>query len=216
MVFSAGMNQCSNTKPGKAPACQLHGLSSPAGFLLFSFLLPVSPVLAETMFVDDTLRVGVRLAPDSREAPVNVVTTGMKLEVLDKRDGFLRIKTAEGIEGWIKEAYASKDKPAIIRLEVLQKEHDKLRKEYHKLGSQAQETSEANRVLVEEAKRLKQENIDLHLQLVREKETGIARDPDHGKIWLVIGGLFAAVFFFAAGAAWYRYIMSKRFGGLRL
>ena len=208
-----------NVESGKRSAITMHGLptglSSSRWVACLICLLTVFTAQGETLYVDDTLRVGVRPLPDSREAPINVVTTGMKLEIIDRRDGFLQIKTAEGIEGWIKDTYASKDKPAVIRLEILHKEHAELRKQFDKLETEAREASETNRVLVEDLKRVKQENINLHLQLVTEKEVDTVHTRGDSRVWLIIGAIFVAVLFFAAGAAWFRYTMSKRFGGLR-
>ncbi|NIQ12581.1 MAG: TIGR04211 family SH3 domain-containing protein, partial [Gammaproteobacteria bacterium] len=73
----------------------------------------------DTVYISDTLRVGVRSEPDSRAIPIGVVMTGMKLEVLDRQDNFIRIRTEKGLTGWIKDIYALEKPPAVIQLKQL-------------------------------------------------------------------------------------------------
>ena len=89
--------------------------------LLFSTVLQ-----AETAYVTDTLRVGIRPAPDNQTAPIGVVKTGMQFKVLETIDGFVRIKTDSDLEGWIRDSYVVKDPPAMIKLEALQQQQGTL------------------------------------------------------------------------------------------
>ena len=62
-------------------------------------------VFAESVYVSDNLRVGVRPEPDNGYAPVGVVTTGMKLDVLERKEGYLKVRTDTDLVGWIKDIY---------------------------------------------------------------------------------------------------------------
>ncbi len=201
-------NRFSHRRPHRG-APFLRGLLL-AGLLLLPFL-----ALAETMYISDNLRVGVRPEPDSRQPPVNVVTTGQRLEVLERRDGFLRIRTAEGVEGWIKEVYAVAEQPAAQRLRALEKTHAELVAEKEKLDAALRDAVATNDAYAAEIKRLKEENLELHLQVVKARETDADPRSDTVSPLLYAGVGLAFVGLFGLGMLWQRYRMSRRFGGHR-
>ncbi len=183
--------------------------------VLMFLLIPIS-VKAETVYVSDYLRVGVRPVPDSRVAPVNVVTTGMSMEVLQRKNGFLNIRADSGVEGWIKDTYAVSEKPAGLRLETLQLEHTELKEKHEDLEQRVEEAAQTAQALAGQIRKLKEENIDLHLQLVQEQDEGIRLIKGSDSWWkvtLVILAVFAA---FALGVLLQRLLMRRRFGGLKL
>ena len=70
--------------------------------VLVAFLMLSIPLAgAETVYVTDNLRIGVRPEPDNNAPPVGVVISGMKLEVLKRSDDYVKIRSSEGVEGWI-------------------------------------------------------------------------------------------------------------------
>lgn len=178
--------------------------------------LAVAESYAETVYVSDYLRVGVRPAPDSSEAPVNVVTTGMALEVLQKKNGFVRIRTDSDIEGWVKEVYVVSEMPAGQRLQALETEHSELKAQFTELQQQAAQASETNRTLADETQRLKKENVDLQLQLVQLQNANKPRLAESSSFWLLVGGMLAVFAAFGLGVVVHRLIMRRRFGGLKL
>lgn len=171
---------------------------------------------AETVYVSDYLRVGVRPAPDTSEAPVNVVTTGMALEVLQRKNGFLRIRTDSDVEGWIKEIYVVSEMPAGQRLQTLEKEHDELKAQFAQLQKQAAEAAQTNRSLADETQRLRQDNVDLQLQVVQLQNASKPRLAESSSFWLLVSGVLAVLAAFGLGVAVQRFIMRRRFGGLKL
>ena len=103
-----------------------------------------SLTVAETVYVDDRLRVGVRKEPGNRIAPHAIVYTGMKLEILEEDDGFIRIRTDEGIEGWVKKTYTTSDRPAKELLEDLKHSYNDLKNRYEELKNNSGEPSNVN------------------------------------------------------------------------
>ncbi|HEB59462.1 MAG TPA: TIGR04211 family SH3 domain-containing protein [Gammaproteobacteria bacterium] len=187
----------------------------PAVFCLLLVMLLPMLAGAETLYISDNLRVGVRTEPNSRQPPVNVVTTGQRLEVLERRDGFLHIRTDGGVEGWIKEIYAVAEQPAAQRLLALEKTHAETLAEKEKLESALREAVETNDAYAAEIKRLKEENLELHLQVVKEREVEPYPQPGDGSTWLYVSLVLAAIVLFGIGMLWQRYLMSRRFGGHR-
>ncbi|MGE0079719.1 MAG: TIGR04211 family SH3 domain-containing protein [Thiohalomonadaceae bacterium] len=91
--------------------------------------LVVLPALAETAYVDDTLRVGVRRNANSSETPLTVVTSGARLEVLERGERYWRVRTDDGVEGWVAASYVTTHPPARAQLEELQAENARLKAE---------------------------------------------------------------------------------------
>lgn len=169
---------------------------------------------ADSVYISDILRVGVRPEPDSRATPVGVVTTGMKLEVIDSVEGYLKIRTDKGLTGWIKDIYATEEPPAMIRLEQFQAKRAKTLKELEELRQSVKALEEANQLLTSQLDEIKAERSKLQLRLARdtyqEKHNGSYRI-----IWLVVL-LLVGIGAFVGGVAWQRRKTSQRLGGLKL
>lgn len=91
--------------------------------------LVVLPVMAETAYVDDTLRVGVRRNANSSEAPLAVVTSGARLEVLERGERYWRVRTDDGVEGWVSASYVTTQPPVRVQVEQLKAENARLKAE---------------------------------------------------------------------------------------
>lgn len=171
---------------------------------------------AETVYVNDMLRVGVRERPNSSQAPITIVTTGMALEVLEHRDGYIRVRTKDGTEGWINDVYATDEVPARRRLKEVVADQERLKKELAQQRSAAttaeQESSQLQAHLGELAKR----NEVLQAQLNKARRSLSARA--NGDRWLYLGGVIIVLFVFGffLGTRWYRQRVTERFGGLQV
>ena len=96
--------------------------------LLIAFLALYSlSVFAETVYVDDTLRVGVRAKPIMNLPSLTVIRSGDKVELLSRKGGYAKIRTPNGIEGWVKNAYLSPHEPAVAKLKASQTEVTQLK-----------------------------------------------------------------------------------------
>jgi uncharacterized protein YgiM (DUF1202 family) len=187
----------------KALTATLFGIS----LLLFS-----ATTLAETAYISDTLRVGVRPAPDNQAAPIGVVKTGMRLELLETREGFVRIKTENEVEGWIRDSYVVKTPPAMIKLPKMQQRLGALESEFKNLEENNLVLQEANRVLNARIDQLSTERSQL--QLAQARATLASRDVSW-HWWLLVILIVAGAGFYS-GISWYRQLVMKRLGGLRV
>lgn len=179
-----------------------------------ALMIPVMSGHAAIVYVSDQLRVGVRSEPDSSVAPVGVVLTGMKLEVLERSSGYVKITTEDGTTGWIKDIYVSRQAPAIIELKKLKAQKTKLSNRIATLMETAELTEETNKVLIDQFETIKSENSKLRLQ--QAKALGRLNLNTGSKMWWVfgiLGGVFAG---FVGGILWQRHQTIKRLGGLRI
>jgi SH3-like domain-containing protein len=182
---------------------------------LLTLLLGPGILSAEVVYINDVLRVGVRPEPNNSVSPVNVVMTGMKLEVLDRSEGFIQIRTEQGVEGWIKEIYASGQRPAQLELADLRQKHQQLVGESSQASETIKAANEANAALQQQLDELKEQNqvMAAELQEIRKNT-----ETDSSLMIFVISGLLMLALFVAGlviGISWHRQQVTKRLGGLR-
>lgn len=187
-------------------------------FLLVLFGLFGSPTpglsAPDTVYIGDMLRVGVRPEPDNRATPIGVVTTGMQLEVLDRQNDYLQIRTDKGLTGWIKEIYAIDEPPAVIRLARFEEQRAGMVEELEELRNNAQLLQETNSNLNRQLDQIRAERSELQLRLARNS----AEDKENSSYWgfWLLGLVIATVAAFAGGVSWHRRQTTRRLGGLRI
>lgn len=185
-----------------------------ATLTLLFWSMPVL-ALAETVYVNDSLRVGVRAEPDSSTAPHGVVVTGMQLEVLDHAGGYIKIRNQSGVEGWIKNVYVTTEKPAKLELTALQAEQAKLQAQLAKQDKVIKDYGAKSTALSEQLQTLQSTNTELRTRL---GETTTGKETRHalGYITYVVLLLVMVGAGFFAGVVWHRKQAMKRLGGLRV
>ena len=185
--------------------------------LFFSGLFISQWLAAEVVYVSDTLRVGVRPQADNRVAPISVVTTGMRLEVLDRNQGYLLIKAPNGVQGWIKDIYVIDSAPAVIRLQQLQQQHKQSMTELNGLKESNKILKLANRSLNQKLEQLGAERREWQLKEARQQAEQVL--PEYASkpwIWWLLAMLLLSVAGFIGGVSWYRQHITRRLGGLRV
>lgn len=164
--------------------------------VMFSFLLMHNSVYAaEYIYISDNLRVGVRTEPVSGVPPIGVVFTGMRLEVQEREEGYVKIKTDKGVEGWIKDIYVTKKAPAIIELNIFRAKYDKLKKQLSQGGEASSILEKANMALSEQVDELKAERREWS----RERAKLMASQYKEASWFWVIEVLILVVASFVAG-----------------
>jgi len=166
---------------------------------------------ADYIYISDNLRVGVRTEPVSGVPPISVVFTGMRLEVLERTEGYIKIKTDKGVEGWVKDIYVTKKAPAIIQLNTFRAKYDKLKQELSQGGETSKMLEKANMALSEQLDELKTERREWS----RERAEMLASQYKETSWLWIVELIVLAVASFAAGFYWHRSQAMKRLGGLR-
>lgn len=174
--------------------------------LLLSVLSSIA--YAQIMFVDDGLRVGVRPEASSASAPVTVIVTGDKVEVLEATSGYYRILTPSGHEGWVKKRYMSDVMPAKLRITAVEAENKALKQ---KLDVMVDEAKQLNVQLSEAASALPAEEC-INVLLNKPLTMG----DDHTWLYWFSGILAVGPLGFLLGLLWYRHQIMKKLGGLTL
>jgi len=167
---------------------------------------------AEYVYISDKLRVGVRPEPVSSVPPISVVFTGMRLEVHEKVDGYVKITTDKGVTGWIKDIYVTNKAPAIIQLNSLQAKYEKLNKALAKGSDTTEMLEKANIALNEKVNELKAERREWS----KERAEVIASEYKETSWFWIVEALVLVIVSFVAGIYWYKTHVMKRLGGLRV
>ncbi len=190
----------------------LPGYFSSTILSLIVFSCSVTVNAAEYVYISDNLRVGVRTEPVSGVPPISVVFTGMRLEVHEKVDGYVKITTDKGVTGWIKDIYVTKKAPATIQLNALRKKYDNLKKELSQGSDTSSMLEKANMALTEQVDELKAERREWS----RDRAKIMASQYKESSWFWLVGILVLVVLSFAAGVFWYKNQIMKRLGGLKV
>jgi len=84
-----------------------------SGILLFSLSVPA---MADSVYVKERLSVSIRADKTPDAAVVGRAQTGTSLDVLEQGDTYTRVRTPDGVEGYIANSSLTHDKPAAMRL----------------------------------------------------------------------------------------------------
>ncbi|NVM21376.1 MAG: TIGR04211 family SH3 domain-containing protein [Desulfobacterales bacterium] len=94
--------------------------------LLCALLVPIAVLpgsaRAETGYVSDVLIVGLRTGPGRGYKVIKYLKTNTPFKVLEELDGYMRVETEDGEEGWLQKQYISFKTPKPIVIAGLEKE----------------------------------------------------------------------------------------------
>ena len=181
-----------------------------AGALL---LLLGLPAIADTVYVRERMSTTIRADQSPDSAIVGKVQTGSGLDVLEQGDSSVKVRTADGIEGWIAKAYITSDKPAAMRilaaetrLKAVQAENDRLTRQVKSL----EEKLKAAAASAAPAPEAVQKQAEASPPAASASFTGI---PEI--LWFVIS--FAMLITgFVVGVWWLRERTRRKLGGMHI
>lgn len=191
---------------------------------MLAMLGAVSVAQAETVYVAERLRIGLRAEVVETSAVVKTVETGTPLEVVERFDKLARVRDPEGTEGWIETRYLSPEPPARLQLTRLQQDLAKSRTQAAEAQAQLKKSQTT---VAEQAEKIK----SLELQVADKPPAAVApatpkapppvipaaANTGSGFSYLWLGISFAMlVIGFAAGVRWLRESIRKRSGGMYL
>ena len=132
-------------------------------FFIVTFIVPasVNSVLADTRYVSDRLIISVRDGEDQNAAVLGYLETAAPVEILEEKKDFLKIRTEDGIEGWVRAQYIVSEKPKSLIIDNLKNEIEALNKEIHTIkneeDSASNTLSKTNKMYQENIEELKEE-----------------------------------------------------------
>ncbi len=137
---------------------------------LLLILSSMSVAQARTVWVDDTLYLPVRAGAGTQYRIIeNALPSGTPLEVLETGDGFTRVRTPKGNEGWVSSQYLSTTPIAADRLKVVTRELEKTRQELEQVKAELTKTTQERNALESSEANLSSRAQELEEELQRIK-----------------------------------------------
>jgi SH3 domain protein len=106
--------------------------------LLVATLVPMGAA-AEIVYVSESLRAGIHRSESFESTILALVPSGTELEVLERKGKQIRVKTSDGIVGWVDARYIKAELPSSRRIEGLEEELLQTATELAKAREQAAE-----------------------------------------------------------------------------
>lgn len=180
------------------------------------FFFVASSAAAEVVYVIDSLRLGVRANPVPSETPIAVVTTGDALTVLGSEGEYTKIRTEDGTEGWVSQAYVSAEQPARLKLEQLQKKYARTEEQMNELRSTLAASTESREAMEKRISDLMAANTSLQQQ--NEQLTSSAARLKRKYAWVYQSAILIMLFVagFYLGVVWYKRRVRDRLGGMEI
>jgi SH3 domain protein len=131
--------------------------------LIFAIILTViiKSVFAETRYVSDKLIISVRDGPNQDDNVLGYIRTGTAVDVIEEKERYLRIKTEDGLEGWVQTQYIISEKSNGRIIEDLRNEINDLNKKIkfskNEQGSLSEKLLVKNQIYKVKIKELEQE-----------------------------------------------------------
>ncbi len=193
--------------------------------LVLAMLVIFTSARAETLYVAERMRIGLRAEATETGAVVKTVETGTPLEAIERVENFVHVRDPQGTVGWAEARYLTSDAPA--RLQLVKLQEDLVRSRSQTAEAQAQ-LKKAQAAAAEQAatiKKLEQEVADKPA-LPPPATPAPAAPPPVGKTSKDTGFIFSYLWpgisfamlgiGFAAGVKWLRESIRKRSGGMYL
>jgi len=183
-------------------------------------LLPMMAAAAEApVYVTDELRLGLYDGEQTTGRPFQTLLSGAKLEVLERSLMSVRVRTEDGVEGWVKTAYLVTAEPARRKVESLQRENEKMSGQLETLRTSQAESVARIKDLEADLAAAQQGIADLPELQQRNAELQSALDARGMKValrWLVVATVAAFAVGCIGGYLWLDRRVRKRFGGLKV
>ena len=184
---------------------------------------------AETLYVAERMRIGLRAEATETGAVVKTVETGTPLDAIERVENFVHVRDPQGTVGWAEARYLTPDAPARLQLVKLQEDLARSRSQTAEAQAQLKKAQAAAAEQAEKIKALEQEAADKPVMPpavtpmpvpppVAAPPVGkLSKDAGFSFSYLWLGISFAMLGIgFAAGVKWLRESIRKRSGGMYL
>ena len=86
------------------------------------------PAKADTRYVGDQLRITLRQGKSTKHKILKTLETGTPVEILEEDSSYYKVRTSDGIEGYVLRQYISSNPPKTMRIDELEVEKNALQK----------------------------------------------------------------------------------------
>jgi len=201
---------------------RLRGVRNATSAILFISILFLGTtnesLLADTRYVSDRLIISVRAGQNNTSDILGYIKSDTPVDVLEEEGRYLKIKTENGLEGWVNTRYIISEPPKTLTIKDLRNERNRLRGEIETFKNKTidssnqssstklnyeQKIKELERTLKthqqmasngeSELERLKKENVRLKSEIGHLKKPNKSPMKSKSIQWFLVG---AGVLFF--------------------
>ncbi len=189
--------------------------------VMIAMLLFPSWVFAESIYVNDQVSVGIYQGIANQGPLLKRVTTGVVLQVLERGNGFIRVREPGGTEGWVDAEFMTQSAPAVLQLKAARADLEKAQAELARLKPVLIEA----RALAKESETALAREKSLTQDLVGRLQQRMSPDAMEGSepgrsdssggpnlLWIVISFAMLGVGFMS-GVIWLRENNRRKLGG---
>lgn len=112
---------------------RLRGVRNATSAILFISILFLGTtnesLLADTRYVSDRLIISVRAGQNNTSDVLGYIKSDTPVDVLEEEGRYLKIKTENGLEGWVNTRYIISEPPKTLTIKDLRNERNRLRGE---------------------------------------------------------------------------------------
>jgi len=94
--------------------------------LFFVFVSSALIADAKTQYVSDELVINLREGKGNEYKIIKMLRNGTPLNILEEAEQYLKVRTAEGLEGWVLKQYITSETPKTAIIAGLENERDRL------------------------------------------------------------------------------------------
>lgn len=129
--------------------------------IAFTVSASINSAFADTRYVSDRLIISVRDGQNMNAAVLGYIETAAPVDILEEKEDFLRIRTEDGLEGWVRAQYIVSEKPKVLIIENLNNEITESNKEIetfkNKQDSASNTLSKTKKIYQEKIEELNEE-----------------------------------------------------------
>ena len=201
----------------------------PRTIMALTMLGLFSAAQAETLYVAERMRIGLRAEAAETGAVVKTVETGTPLEAIERVENFVHVRDPQGTVGWAEARYLTPEIPARSQLVKLQEDLARSRSQAAEAQAQLKKAQAAAAEQAATIKSLEQKVADKPAMLPAATPVPVpppvaappvgktSKDAGFSYSYLWLGISFAMLGIgFAAGVKWLRESIRKRSGGMYL
>ena len=147
----------------------------------------VSTAMAETLYVSDRLEIQMRTGKGTQFRILRMLPSGTALEILevDQENGYSRVRTSSGVEGWVLSRFLMQGRAARDQLADAEKKLARLELENRKLTASLEDLRKTKGSIDTEREQLVKENRKLSQELEeirRAASSALAIDAENKEL----------------------------------
>ncbi len=167
------------------------GILGALGWILV--LVPEAAMAEEEAWVRGEVHLNVRSGASTEHRIQAGVSTGDKVTVIERGDGWTKLRLPEGIEGWVPEGYLKSSPPPLVELKRLEEEAAQLRRDLTKARFERDRLRDNNAAISIETVTQKTELDELKVRVARLQAGQGHPEMIAGAVILALGMAIGAI-----------------------